>query len=134
MEKYELLSDHQCGFRSNRPTSSAVMELVENISTAIDKKQYAVGVSVDLRKAVDSIDRSLLLHKLERCGIRGVPLNWIRIYLNNRFQFNNTVSHLRKVTCGVPQGSVLGPQLFILYLNYIGSVFNKLNLLHLWMI
>ena len=65
------LSDHQYGFRSNRSTSLAVMEFVENIATAIDKKQYAVGVFVDLCKEFDPINHSLLLQKLEHHGIKG---------------------------------------------------------------
>lgn len=85
------------------------MEFIENIATTIDKKQYAVNVFVDLRKAFHTINHSLLLQKLEHNAIRGVTLNWIRSYLNNRVQcvkIKNTVSYFRKVTCGVRQGSV----------------------------
>ena len=131
IEKYGLLSDHQYGFRSNRSTSLAVIDFVENISTAIDEKQPSIGVFIDLRKAFDTIDHSLLLQKMERYGIRGVTHNWLRSYLNNRFQYvniNNTESHLRRVTCGVPQGSVLGPKLFILYLNENFTVSNNLKI------
>lgn len=110
MEQYELSSDHQYGFSSNPSTALAVMELVENRVPAIDNKQYAVGVFVDLWKAFDTMNHSLLLQKLEPYGIRGVPLHRIRSYFNNRL--NNTVSPFRKVTCGLPQGSIMSRSRF----------------------
>ena len=88
------------------------MEFVENIAMAIDKKQYAVSVFVDLHKAFDTINHYSLLQKLEHYGIRGVTLKWIRSYSN---------------ITGLSQGSVLGPKLFILYLNDICAVFNRLK-------
>ncbi len=130
IEKYSLLSDHQYGFRSQHSTSLVVMDFVENIATAVDNKQYGIGVFTDLHKVFDTIDHSLLLEKLGGYGIRGVTQQWLRSYLDNRFQyvkFNNTESQLKKVTHGVPQGSVLGPKLFILCLNDIFTVSNTMK-------
>ena len=90
------------------------MNLVDNITKNIDGGNYRFFL--DLTKAFDTIDHVILLDKLCRYGIRGVTLNWFKHYLNDRKQFvsyNNTTSVSMKVTCGVPQGSILGPLLFI---------------------
>lgn len=72
------LSDHQFEFRENRSTLMAVMQIVEEIATAIDKKKYTVGVFIDLKKAFDTIDHNLLMEKLERYGIRGIAYSWLK--------------------------------------------------------
>ncbi len=87
MEKHELLVDSQYGFRANRSTSMALMELIEDITSSIDNKKYAVGVFIDLKKAFDTIDHRVLINKLENYGIRGVVLDWMKSYISNRLQF-----------------------------------------------
>ena len=125
-----LLYLRQYGFRKNMSTSMAIMELVENITTAMDNGKFTIGVFIDLKKAFDTVDHSILVTKLDHYGIRGVAKQWLSSYLENRKQyvcFNGTDSGFLPITCGVPQGSILGPTLFLLYVNDLCNVSTRLT-------
>uniref|UniRef100_A0A8C6M4T9 Reverse transcriptase domain-containing protein n=1 Tax=Nothobranchius furzeri TaxID=105023 RepID=A0A8C6M4T9_NOTFU len=125
VEKHDLLANCQYGFRNNRSTVLALMDLMEEITECMDNKKYALGVFLDLKKAFDTVDHKILIIKLEKYGFRGVVLDWIKSYVMNRQQYvqiNEFKSKLMDIECGVPQGSVLGPKLFIMYINDICKV------------
>ena len=130
--KLEILCDNQFGFRKNHSTSLALIDLYEKISLALDRNEHAVGVFLDLSKAFDTVDHNILLDKLEHYGIRGVALDWVRSYLSNRLQFvqfNGHSSSPQTICCGVPQGSILGPLFFLLYINDLSNVSTVVELI-----
>ena len=106
------------------------MEIHENIIITLEKGSYIVGLYLDLSKAFDTVYHKILLSKLEHYGIRGPPLKWFHSYLKNRTQYtlaNGTKSDVRNINYGVPQGSILGPLLFLLYTNNMPNCLPESN-------
>lgn len=120
LDHHNLITSSQFGFRPNHSTIHPMILLSNFVSKAFNEKKHVLAIFCDLRKAFDTVNHDILLRKLHKIGIRGMALNWFENYLCNRKQFvtiNNINSSLLDIVLGVPQGSILGPLLFLIYIN-----------------
>ena len=113
------------GFRSKHSTQQALITLVDRVTKSLERGNITISLFIDLKKAFDTVHHQILLRKLYAYGIRGILLKWFESYLTNRYQYviyDGVKSETRPIECGVPQGSILGPLLFIISMNDICNV------------
>ena len=120
VNKHNILYIRQYGFKKEFSNTLALIDLVDTIESYLDINECVIGIFQDIKKAFDSINHDILCYKLEHYGFRGHFLTFIRSYLSNRVQYttvNGCNSKIMPIRYGVPQGSILGPLLFLLYIN-----------------
>ena len=130
METNNLLDQNQGGFRPNHSTTDTIIKFSDKIYRRINEGEMVIATFIDLKKAFDTVNHNILIQKLDRMGIKNRNLTWIRNYLTGRSQStlaNGCLSSTKLITCGVPQGSVLGPMLFLAYINDLSNVLHFSN-------
>ena len=127
----KILNHKQFGFQTGHWTEHAIVQLVDQILESFEHNKYTLGVFIELSKAFDTVDHSMLLKKLELYRVTDRNHSWFKNYLLNRKQFiqinEEENTELETITCVVPQGSILGPLLFLLYVNDLKNATNLLD-------
>ena len=123
-----ILHVNQFGFRSNKSTSTALANVLTSLISKINDKKCTIFTLLDIKKAFDLINHDLLLAKLQFYGICGLPLTWVKSYLygcKQKTKVNGNFSTYKSITAGLPQGSILGPLMFILFVNDVFQFCSK---------
>ena len=129
INKHDILYNYQFGFKKGHSTYMLLAIIIDTIVEALEHHEHVMVLHLDLAKAFDTVDHKILLNKLSHYGIRGKALSWFENYLNESqpfVKYNNVQSQSKSIICGVPKGYIMGPLLFLLYINDLSSVSERL--------
>ena len=128
---HNIIYEHQFGFQKNKSTSLTVLDIYSKLIKSIENKEFSCCILLDFAKAFDTVNHEILLSKLEHYGISGIVNDWFRSHLSltpQIIKINGLLSDKQYIKCGVPQGSVLGPLLFLIYINDMPYAFKLLDI------
>lgn len=131
LTKEDVISKQQSGFRALHSTVTALLEATDSWAFNIDRGNVNAVVFLDLKKAFDTVDHEILLTKMNLYGVQGIALDWFNSYLTSRTQrclVNGSLSQTCSLKCGVPQGTILGPLLFLIYINACPTAYHHVSL------